>query len=496
MNTDIDENDCIVIQTEGSEVGKRSAGSAGSTDPADAGASAPSQNVGEGAEDGRGGWAMVTRRKAKVGGIGSGSSPTAKTARVFASTSELERKRKAEQSLVDQVTALRELVTQLVEGQKEQKAQYDKQAELLKELVRESQGQQRTIAALRAAVEKNAQKPTYCEAVKGIKERGTEKARMATTGSSPTGSVKDQDHAIIRERTVSLDTGRTKAETTDYVVVKQKLQQGLDKSKVTEGLKIQFLRPGPGERVDVVFREKKDAEKARKYTGWATGQLPGTRVKGEEWFPVKCDMVAKLAVMDRAADDGKTLRQTLCQEFGKENTAEGIDFTAMKVHWLSKIDVTKKVGSLVIWLKNKIAADYLLGSGTAIFGATGAYCSKWEKRDDNLPCFNCNKYGHKQASCKAAPKCALCSGQHSRRNCTQPTKLKCPACSKEGHSVFDWQCQLHPSHWKYRGIQKAERASQAEKSSQVGRSKATTRTEANEREVDMTDVGDSRVRNE
>ena len=116
MNTDIDENDCIVIQTEGSEVGKRSAGLAGSTDFADAGASAPSQNAGEGAEDGIGGWAMVTRRKAKASGIGSGSSPTAKTARVFASTSELERKRKAEQSLVDQVTALCELVTQLVEG--------------------------------------------------------------------------------------------------------------------------------------------------------------------------------------------------------------------------------------------------------------------------------------------------------------------------------------------------------------------------------------------
>ena len=49
--------------------------------------------------------------------------------------------------------------------------------------------------------------------------------------------------------------------------------------------------------------------------------------------------------------------------------------TAMKVHWLSKIDVAKKVGSLVIWLKNKLAADYLLGSGTAIFGATGACCS-------------------------------------------------------------------------------------------------------------------------
>jgi hypothetical protein len=40
-------------------------------------------------------------------------------------TSEVERKRKAEQSLADQVTALRQLVTQLVEGQKKQAAQFE-----------------------------------------------------------------------------------------------------------------------------------------------------------------------------------------------------------------------------------------------------------------------------------------------------------------------------------------------------------------------------------
>jgi hypothetical protein len=120
--------------------------------------------------------------------------------------------------------------------------------------------------------------------------------------------------------------------------------------------------------------------------------------------------------------------------------------------------LAKKVGSLVIWLKSKLAAEHLLQSGTAIFGATGAYCSKWERREDNLPCFNCNKYGHKQASCTAAPKCALCSGKHSRLKCPRPTELCCPACNKEGHSVFDWKCKLHPNHWKYAGIQKAAAA--------------------------------------
>ena len=34
--------------------------------------------------------------------------------------------------------------------------------------------------------------------------------------------------------------------------------------------------------------------------------MPGTRVKGEEWFPVKCDMVAKQAVMDRVVNNQST----------------------------------------------------------------------------------------------------------------------------------------------------------------------------------------------
>jgi len=286
--------------------------------------------------------------------------------------------------------------------------------------------------------------------------------------------------------------------------VKERLQDGLDKAKVTEGLKIDFLRPGPGDRIEVVFENKEQTEKAREHTQWATGQMPGTRVKGEEWFPVKCDTVAKQAVMDSEAGFGKTLKKDVCQAFTKDNAKEGQDFTAMKANWL----------------KSKFAAEHLLQSETVIFGATGAYRSKWERREDNLPCFDCNKYGHKQASCTSVPKCALCSGKHSRLTCPRPTELCCPACNKEGHSVFDWQCRLHPNHWKYAGMQKATTA-QAPQQAPQAKSKtpkpkqatqATPRRAAsqrgsnttqssveeqtNEREVDMTDAAEISVSNE
>jgi hypothetical protein len=56
---------------------------------------------------------MITRRKSKTASAASAANTSlqlAKTARVFASSSKLERKRKAEQSIANQIAALREMV--------------------------------------------------------------------------------------------------------------------------------------------------------------------------------------------------------------------------------------------------------------------------------------------------------------------------------------------------------------------------------------------------
>jgi hypothetical protein len=168
---------------------------------------------------------------------------------------------------------------------------------------------------------------------------------------------------------------------------------------------------------------------------------------------VKCDMIAKQAVLDSTAAEDKTLSQTFCQNFSKDNQAEGIDFIAPKAHWLSEEDYKKKVDSLVIWPKSKFAADYLLESGTAIFGVTGAYCSICNLLEKELPCFNCQKYGHKQAECTSAVKCTYCSKAQSRFVCPK-TKLECPLCHASGHSSMDWQRPQHPNKWEYVGKQR------------------------------------------
>jgi hypothetical protein len=70
--------------------------------------------------------------------------------------------------------------------------------------------------------------------------------------------------------------------------------------------------------------------------------MPGTRIQGDEWYPVKCDLVAKQAVLDNTAQDRVTLKQEVCKDFQTQNSIKGIDCTAMKARWISKADSVRQ----------------------------------------------------------------------------------------------------------------------------------------------------------
>lgn len=161
---------------------------------------------------------------------------------------------------------------------------------------------------------------------------------------------------------------------------------------------------------------------------------------------VKCDGVAKNAVMDPDKDDGGTLRDAVLTEFKNQNSTKYVDCAAVKANWLGKSYRKKRVESLVVWLRNKAAADHLLQRETAVFGASKAFCSEFVRLDDPNLCYNCNKDGHKQIICSNATQCGVCSGTHNTRKCNRSFYYKCPACGKVEHTVFDKRCRLRPRH--------------------------------------------------
>lgn len=253
---------------------------------------------------------------------------------------------------------------------------------------------------------------------------------------------------------MSIDIGRFKGARNSYHNSRDGLRVRLKANEVTEKLTIKCLRRGPGDRIDVVFADKNEAGRAKQHTRWLTSSFNGARVKGDQWYPVKFDNVVEQCVLDQGANDDKTLKKGVSQEFKADDGCCAADCTVMKATGLSKVDAKKKVGSMVVWLKSKPDADYLLRTGMALFGTTDAFCSPFVIRDNSGPCYHCDRYGHEQASCTSQVRCAICSKGHRRDECANKDKPKCPACV-EAHTLFGWACKLHPQHYRHVGQQKA-----------------------------------------
>ena len=133
---------------------------------------------------------MVTRRRSKSASAAGSSPQLAKTVKVFATTSELERKRKAEQSMADQIAALRAMVLQLSKGQEAQRVSQKQEVEELKAIVKtlrqETERKSRATTVLERLSEKSVRTPTYSQAAQAGQQQ-TKKTRKIIISSSQKG---------------------------------------------------------------------------------------------------------------------------------------------------------------------------------------------------------------------------------------------------------------------------------------------------------------------
>jgi hypothetical protein len=472
---EIIQNDVVAV---GGGDGRRGegVGARSSTSAVAAGCAADAGSEGGGGAE----WQMVTRGKAKAGGarrttiraIASGTEReegSQRSAPGFEAASTAARKRKAEDSVNDKLTAMAATISQLALAQKQtaesqkaflesNKAILDRNKALLecnKELMETIKTQGEEIKALKALLQESPRPSSYSEAIANSGTSIDLQSSQTRSTSAASSQLRKEKPQVQDDRAVSIDMGRFKGSKNNYNVIRDGLRAGLKVNKVTEKLTIKSLRPGPGDRIDVVFADKDEANKAKQHTRWLTSSLAGARVKSEQWYPVKFDSVVKQRVLDQDVNDGKTLNKDFAKDFKADNSCETAECTVMKATWLSKVDAKKKVGSMVVWLKNRVDAEFLLRTGTAMFGATDAFCSPFIVRDNSGPCYHCNRYGHKQASCTSQIRCAICSKGHRRNECTNKDRPRCPACG-DAHTVFDWACKLHPQHYRHVGQQKAK----------------------------------------
>jgi len=187
-------------------------------------------------------------------------------------------------------------------------------------------------------------------------------------------------------------------------------------------------------RVRISCRDEDEQQMVKQIA--ETKIAPGTRVLRDELYPIKVDNVNRLAVLDEHGE----IRTGAAESFGREN-----ETTVAKVSWLSKKNVAKAYGSMVVYLTKGSDASRLLRDGFFHVAGESGYARVFERRPRPEQCFNCQALGHKAFQCKNAQRCARCANEGHRHNDCTATVLKCVPCGGP-HESFSRNCRkLYPS---------------------------------------------------
>ncbi len=172
-------------------------------------------------------------------------------------------------------------------------------------------------------------------------------------------------------RTITLDTSRSKSEKSNAAKIKEEITNIMQAQLEPKDYKIQHVRILPWEKVEICIKTDSQCENARHHPKWLELAMPGAKMKKPTCFPIKYDNLPKFQVMKEGSLD-IALRENFLPEFKEDNEREGCpDMTAKKVVWISKVS-DRPIRLLVIWPKKEAARDFLLREQVAMFGVRTA----------------------------------------------------------------------------------------------------------------------------
>ena len=156
----------------------------------------------------------------------------------------------------------------------------------------------------------------------------------------------------------------------------------------------------------------------------------------DQLYPIKIDNANRAAILNQ---DG-TVRSEAAEIFSKEN-----EVSIVKIAWLSRKDIPKAYGSMVIYVTKGSDVTRLLQEQYFHIAGESAYTSVYEPRSGPVQCYKCQKIGHKAFKCDKPQKCGKCAKEGHRHSECMETIPKCALC--EGpHESFSRNCRiLYPS---------------------------------------------------
>jgi len=188
--------------------------------------------------------------------------------------------------------------------------------------------------------------------------------------------------------------------------------------------------PRHAARIRVTCRD--EGELARVKEAVEKTKVAGSRVLRDQWYPVKVDNACRTAVLDEHGE----LRTGAVEMLEKEN-----EVSIAKISWLSRKDVPKAYGSMVVYVTKRADAARLLEGQYFVVDGESAFTRVFEPRRGPMQCFRCLNLGHKAFSCTKERVCSRCAQPGHRHSDCQAEQPKCAVCDGP-HESPSRQCRL------------------------------------------------------
>jgi myosin heavy subunit len=188
-------------------------------------------------------------------------------------------------------------------------------------------------------------------------------------------------------------------------------------------------------RVRVTCRDESEHEIVKRVA--ETKLAPGACILRDDIYPIKVDNVSRIAVLDEKNE----VRAEITEMLSRENDTE-----VAKIAWLSKRDVPKAYGSMVVYLKKRSEARRFINEGFFVAGGESGTTKVFERRDRPKQCYNCQQItNHKAYQCDRPQVCGRCAQEGHHHSACTGTIPKCIPCGGP-HESYSRNCRkLYPS---------------------------------------------------
>ncbi|KAM6504661.1 hypothetical protein FSOLCH5_15522 [Fusarium solani] len=187
-------------------------------------------------------------------------------------------------------------------------------------------------------------------------------------------------------------------------------------------------------RIRITCRDESEYEVVKRT---AEGRLArGARILRDDLYPIRVDNVNRTAVLDEMDE----VRSGAAEAFSQEN-----DTQVAKIAWLSRRDIPKAYGSMVVYLKRRSEARRLIDEGFFFAGGESGTTKTFERRDRPKQCYNCQQItDHKAYQCDRPQVCGRCAKEGHHHSGCMETIPRCVPCGGP-HESFSRNCRkLYP----------------------------------------------------